>query len=91
MYDKTQAISGKMDVQLAENRAIMSETGKVRESAETIKTATEEQKRASQEISTSIMSINDLSQSHAAYSSSVADNAREIARIAGTLKASISD
>ncbi|PKL38378.1 MAG: hypothetical protein CVV44_10855 [Spirochaetae bacterium HGW-Spirochaetae-1] len=82
MYD----ITSEMDRQLEANIKINQETEKVKSSSESIKTATNEQKIASDEIVKSISAINEVSQSNAAGSEQIAGSAEAIATVAEVLK-----
>jgi len=74
-----------MERQLATNETVNSEAGKVQTRASEIRTATEEQKIAAEEIVKSVSYINELSQKNAATSEEMTAGTQELARIAGSL------
>ncbi len=74
-----------MERQLSTNETVNSEAGKVQTRASEIRTATEEQKIAAEEIVKSVSYINELSQKNAATSEEMTAGTQELAQIAGSL------
>ncbi len=83
MMDK---INEQMNKQLEANQVINKETNSVKIKSEEIKSATEEQKLASQEMVKSISSINEVAQANATGSEEISENSGEIAKMADKLK-----
>ncbi len=79
------AIYENMERQLTTNETVNSEAGKVQIRSSEIRSATEEQKIAAEEIVKSVSYINELSQKNAATSEEMTASNQELAHIAGSL------
>jgi methyl-accepting chemotaxis protein len=78
-----------MQTQLDKNYMVNEEAGRVKENAEQIRGATDEQKIAASEVVKSISTITELSQSTAAGSEQIANGSGEIAGMADALRVQV--
>jgi len=83
------SLSAKMAEQTGLSAEVETQLRRVREGAESIKDATEEQKNAVGEIAGSIASINELAQSNASGAEEMAGGSQNVSRLAESLKAAV--
>ena len=86
-----EAISGFMSTYLQVSEEVNSESGKVSQLSDEIRTASEEQKKAAGEIVRSITGINEMSQSNTSWSEDITHHSRMISEMAADLKSRIGE
>jgi methyl-accepting chemotaxis protein len=81
-----ESLAGEVDEQIDVNRAVSDNAETLKQRFVEIRTSTEEQKNAMDEIVSSITHINDLAQSNATGATEIEDNANDLASMAETMK-----